>query len=136
MSAAPDRVNLDLNERDRHIQEASSFWAAHIGEAKAELKDQLLTLPTSAAEMLHQPSVDTSLDLFFNDLPAALGEDYAAFRAAIADGKDHDLAEVGQLVRKALERAADDFIKCKNGEIWLSNRIYALKRDHNEGYSS
>lgn len=84
----------------------------YTAQAEDLLRQHLLHLP--ANPMQRQPSVDTALDLMYDDLPAALAEDQAEFRKALA-ANDH--CEIGRLLRVAAERCADRYIASENGRL-------------------
>ena len=131
MSAQPDRIALDLNLHDSELQAATDFWNTHEAEAIRDLREQLL----HHGENLREPCLDTALEWLLDDITDNLAEDWYAFRTAIGDGNGRDDAELGRLLRRALERAADRYIASDKGQAWIANRIYALKQEHDAGYS-
>lgn len=127
----PDSTLAAIREHDQRLQEGEAAWAEFEPHAREELLDALM----SPKFDIKGPNVDVSLDLLFDDFVDALGDDYQAFRSAIADGKDRSNEALGALVRKALERAAQRYLACDAGERWIANRVYQLYNDSRSEYS-
>lgn len=131
MSASANGIVHDITESDRTSAEAAQFWNVHEPEAKAELRELLL----SADVAIRGPSIDASLEILGDDFLAAVGEEFQALRKSAANGMHRDDAELGRIVRKAIENAADAYVESEVGRRWVANRVYALKREHDGGYS-
>jgi hypothetical protein len=140
MSAAsgqviPDRVRADLRQHEQDLEAGAGVWASCAPRALAELRDLLLQIPTApgaAARASTEPSIHTTADLLFDDLPDALGEDYGAFLRALANGDGRNDSELGRIVRLAAERAGDRYVKSFNGQHWIANRVTSMQHEQED----
>lgn len=108
MSAMPDSTlsaERDYQARLHDVTDAEHKAAQDL------LMRHLFLLPKNP--MQRAPSVDTTLDLLYDDLPAALAQDADEFRMALAT---NDHCEIGRIVRAAAERCAKSYIASDNGK--------------------
>ena len=80
--------------------------------------------------MIHQhfngTARDTTLGLMYDDLTAALAEDEAAFKKALA-ANDH--CELGRILRAAAERCAERYAESENGQREIDDLADMLADD-------
>lgn len=111
-----------LREYERRQDEADRIWDACEPQAREELMDKLF----DATPNLRGPNIDITLELLFDDIVAALGGNYQAFRRALAA---RDEAELGRLIHQAAERVADGYIASRAGQDWIAHRVFQIDQD-------
>jgi len=91
-------------------------------EATEQLKERLFRLNTG----LNETGIDTVLDIFFDDVPEALGTDYQSFREACTA---QDATEIGRIIVAALERSAEEYVKSESGQLDLELLAEEIRTD-------
>lgn len=93
---------------------------AHRHEAR---KDYLAVL---FALRRRGPDVDTLLDAFFDDPSYAIGNSMSELRAALCK---RDTDEIGWVVLRAFERAAERLAESQSAQRWIENRAVEIEGD-------
>lgn len=107
--------------RDLVMNEAKAAQADHLMEvygarARTILFNRLMSTGT-------EPNIDTTFDLLLDDLPAYMGRDWPAFRAALAN---NDAAAVGRWMIHAAECAARKYIAAPIGQEAIEHIVDEL----------
>lgn len=116
-----------MSEPANQIQRLDCEWddkvAAHEKEAKEELRDLLFSMPRS----LNEPSILNTLELYYDNAPHYFGNEWSAYVKACTTNDD---AEIGWLVRRAQERAAEQYVESEPGVNWVKDRIQTLSEEN------
>lgn len=115
-----DHVTADLREKEAADDRAESRWEAYEGKARELLADEMLKLKVMGR------GIEMTLEMLADDLPAAIGPDWASFREACSR---RDCDDIGNCIARAIDRVIADYIDREDGQARLEELINELDED-------
>lgn len=115
-----------MNDRDKEAADdrAESKWEAWEEKANEMLADEML------ASKVVGRGIEMTLGLLADDLPAAIGPDWAHFREACSL---RDCDSMGNCIARAIDRVIEEYIDSEDGQTRIGELVNELEEDARNG---